>query len=319
MHHLRVLNDSGLVHPDTIIDDEGAVFITPSCAHCGAKEGHGPFLKPCKACTEVWYCDVECQRANWRLHKPVCRTYCEARAKDEKRMEALDALVVWAQRYERALNQAGAEVLLPSKSHPTRNLLLTSALELNVAPVATRGSDSGSSSSYANFEVISARTIPLKHIKLALDHATPGKFDGQNAKALLSPAGLEARKGKGVAGIMRVMMNCNDPGLIATHLTVISKEVVERRRMMENQERWEDQLKAFTAPGVRNYEIGEDGLLVAVKKLRTRRPKSKRRMPRDHSEGPQNVSPTASSPSMPRWIDLVEADDGELPDLSSWL
>lgn len=39
------------------------------CANCGCINLP---LKRCSACKEVYYCSVECQRADWALHKKVC-------------------------------------------------------------------------------------------------------------------------------------------------------------------------------------------------------------------------------------------------------
>ena len=39
------------------------------CAHCNSfKEG----MKHCARCKNISYCDANCQRANWRKHKPNC-------------------------------------------------------------------------------------------------------------------------------------------------------------------------------------------------------------------------------------------------------
>jgi hypothetical protein len=41
-----------------------------ACAHCGEQEA---VLRLCGNCRSVVYCDVECQRANWREHKKFCK------------------------------------------------------------------------------------------------------------------------------------------------------------------------------------------------------------------------------------------------------
>ena len=41
------------------------------CACCG-KTGK-PKLKKCSICKQVWYCNTECQKANWKAHKPDCK------------------------------------------------------------------------------------------------------------------------------------------------------------------------------------------------------------------------------------------------------
>jgi hypothetical protein len=55
-----------------IPDDEETV---PLCAIC-QKSGSGPNadqpLKACSRCHSVSYCSVECQRQDWKTHKPLC-------------------------------------------------------------------------------------------------------------------------------------------------------------------------------------------------------------------------------------------------------
>ncbi|GBF91736.1 hypothetical protein Rsub_04040 [Raphidocelis subcapitata] len=40
-----------------------------SCAACG---NSGTGLRRCSACGTVWYCNRDCQRSDWSLHKPAC-------------------------------------------------------------------------------------------------------------------------------------------------------------------------------------------------------------------------------------------------------
>ena len=46
------------------------------CAVCG-KTGSGDKqekpLKSCSQCKSIFYCSVDCQRADWKEHKPICR------------------------------------------------------------------------------------------------------------------------------------------------------------------------------------------------------------------------------------------------------
>jgi hypothetical protein len=44
------------------------------CEGCGCKGSAEVRLKKCTACEKVVYCSRECQHADWRLHKVVCRT-----------------------------------------------------------------------------------------------------------------------------------------------------------------------------------------------------------------------------------------------------
>ena len=54
------------------------------CAACGATHAKAP-LKRCSLCQSVSYCSRECQKADWKVHKPACK----ARAKEaEKKVPA---------------------------------------------------------------------------------------------------------------------------------------------------------------------------------------------------------------------------------------
>lgn len=46
-------------------------FTNPLCHNCHRKPP-GVKLWRCDACALVWYCSVECQRANWKRHKRQC-------------------------------------------------------------------------------------------------------------------------------------------------------------------------------------------------------------------------------------------------------
>jgi hypothetical protein len=43
------------------------------CAGCGAKESAEKRLKKCTACALVRYCSRDCQKADWRFHKALCK------------------------------------------------------------------------------------------------------------------------------------------------------------------------------------------------------------------------------------------------------
>ena len=43
------------------------------CTNCGTKEVVNT-LKRCTGCKFVKYCNVDCQKADWKNHKSVCKT-----------------------------------------------------------------------------------------------------------------------------------------------------------------------------------------------------------------------------------------------------
>lgn len=47
--------------------------LEPLCAACGKREENGKRLKKCTACRQASYCDVNCQRSHWKVHRPMCR------------------------------------------------------------------------------------------------------------------------------------------------------------------------------------------------------------------------------------------------------
>merc|ERR1712139_113193 len=59
------------------------------CFHCG-KHGHN--LPKCRQCSQAFYCNVECQRAHWKKHKPVCIATVAAMARDATRQRAARAV-----------------------------------------------------------------------------------------------------------------------------------------------------------------------------------------------------------------------------------
>ena len=52
------------------------------CASCGVEErnGGGELLQ-CAKCKQRKYCSTECQKAHWKYHKLVCKTYVQAAEK----------------------------------------------------------------------------------------------------------------------------------------------------------------------------------------------------------------------------------------------
>ncbi|KAH8168694.1 MYND finger domain-containing protein [Sarocladium implicatum] len=45
----------------------------PSCFTCGKVEADtGATIKKCQGCEWAWYCSKDCQRKQWKKHKPMC-------------------------------------------------------------------------------------------------------------------------------------------------------------------------------------------------------------------------------------------------------
>ena len=52
--------------------------IQKRCANCNILENKlENKFKTCSKCMNVWYCSVKCQTANWKKHRPECKTYCD--------------------------------------------------------------------------------------------------------------------------------------------------------------------------------------------------------------------------------------------------
>jgi len=45
------------------------------CSWCG-KKGH---VKVCSECKHSFYCDYECQKRHWRIHKGYCKSFASMR------------------------------------------------------------------------------------------------------------------------------------------------------------------------------------------------------------------------------------------------
>jgi len=68
---IRSLNTRGA--PTKLSPAPNSAPPTPGsqCSQCGKK---GSELKRCGRCNRAWYCDAECQKVHWKVHKPACET-----------------------------------------------------------------------------------------------------------------------------------------------------------------------------------------------------------------------------------------------------
>merc|ERR1719401_989759 len=49
---------------------------TGVCRHCDKRAEYRALLD-CSRCRSVHYCSAECQKADWKDHKEVCKFFCE--------------------------------------------------------------------------------------------------------------------------------------------------------------------------------------------------------------------------------------------------
>ena len=63
--------------------DNAQIVRSTSCAQCSTP---GPKLSSCSKCKLAYYCSPACQKANWKVHKPQCRTQGDIREGDVVRL-----------------------------------------------------------------------------------------------------------------------------------------------------------------------------------------------------------------------------------------
>lgn len=83
LDRILALQPAGAAHPTTRVlgelEDEPKRE-EKECDTCGLGGSDGVRLMRCAQCRAVWYCSVECQRRDWKLHRQTCRPYRVARA-----------------------------------------------------------------------------------------------------------------------------------------------------------------------------------------------------------------------------------------------
>lgn len=60
---------------ETALTDK--VFITGTCIYCGCVENATTQIKKCSRCYSTSYCSRECQKADYSLHKLICKQIAE--------------------------------------------------------------------------------------------------------------------------------------------------------------------------------------------------------------------------------------------------
>ena len=62
---------------------------TDSCANCDTASTNSHPLRLCSACKTVAYCNRDCQKANWKAHKPSCRHSESKKAKEQASLKEI--------------------------------------------------------------------------------------------------------------------------------------------------------------------------------------------------------------------------------------
>ncbi|KAH9844021.1 uncharacterized protein C8Q71DRAFT_25127 [Rhodofomes roseus] len=62
--------------------DQAKSYILRTCSRgaCSRREEQVCEFKRCHACKLAWYCSTECQKGDWRAHKPDCKQHQEVKA-----------------------------------------------------------------------------------------------------------------------------------------------------------------------------------------------------------------------------------------------
>ncbi|KAG8985264.1 hypothetical protein FRB93_005914 [Tulasnella sp. JGI-2019a] len=234
------------------------------CGTCAARGGPDHPLQRCAGCKSIWYCNATCQRAHWKQHKAPCTAYkTKVNSVSEVYQKLNTDLQDWVLKHDRALNFAANENLLP-----TRDFLQMEGhrLKTHYFNVFVEETHKGS----GEFRVLSGQAAPIGHLKAMMD-VMPGGFASREEIFMESTTASEARKGKGLAGVMWLMIMCGQVGTTIQY--AIALEVIEQRRGQDRALNWEETLKAMTAPGgKKKYLVEENGLgLVAITDFRTRK------------------------------------------------
>lgn len=56
---------------------DSSISVDKNCSHC---KKAGFELKRCTRCKSIWYCNRDCQKADWKTHKKTCASNAQAKA-----------------------------------------------------------------------------------------------------------------------------------------------------------------------------------------------------------------------------------------------
>ncbi|TFY62584.1 hypothetical protein EVJ58_g3771 [Rhodofomes roseus] len=87
------------------------------CAYCSKRQTDGVMMRRCAACKSDQYCDKQCQKAAWPVHKDICKMYQDFGVSPEtlskKDKEVLVALRVFHRKHLPIFAQAAGNCIRP--------------------------------------------------------------------------------------------------------------------------------------------------------------------------------------------------------------
>lgn len=115
----------------TIINQPGQLEIMAptSCANCDTATTNSHPLKLYSACKTVAYCNRDCQKANWKAHKPSCRHSTSRKAKEQASSKEIEAMLEESLLPDGQL-QFSETISIPHDSYLLKNMRPVSELPL---------------------------------------------------------------------------------------------------------------------------------------------------------------------------------------------
>ncbi|KAG8942304.1 hypothetical protein FRC03_003342, partial [Tulasnella sp. 419] len=183
----------------------------------------------------------ECQRSNWKIHKPFCLQHKAKMAtlpRDEQKL--IFALKDWTFAHSTLLHFAADNLLLPSSDRPD-NLLF----DTHVFFVQLKETPEGS----GELVVIHADAVPLE--TLSVIPALKGAYESIMEKKKEKIPEYKGTKSSKVLGVTWTLAFCHPALRICPAL--VTEEGVEICRRRSYNEGWLDHLKYGTLPGSRQF------------------------------------------------------------------